>query len=258
MRHSDYGYTINGTLGPILQFRRGDADPKPLPRNKNVNSTSFSTNFARVVALFENFATRVPGWHDYTTVMRNADTLLLSTSGPVTTTSLSVALGTRFLLELTQQNSCWSEYQALPRDDPMIAVLVSVFSIIASDTEQVIRIMRTSLRQIDRGTMDDGLLQENLQIWRRFITDIREVLPTTLESLHTVSHFLDHWEGSDSTYLTQRLKSLERDVGDTISLAINTQQTLSTNISIIDSKKGIAEAEAVTRLTELAVSTLFN
>jgi hypothetical protein len=140
---------------------------------------------------------------------------------------------------------------------PIVTIL---FRIMESDTLNILQLVRTNLREIDHGTMNDMLLQQNLQAWRNLITNVREILPEIRDSLHSLFSFTKNPYGPQSPYmedpfgLSDQLREMEQKISDTVNLAVETQKALSTNISIIDSKRGIAEAEAVTRLTELAVS----
>jgi hypothetical protein len=137
-----------------------------------------------------------------------------------------------------------------------------LFDIIESDTLQILQFIRTKLREIDHGTMNDILLQQNLQAWRYLITNIRDVLPKIRESLCSFLSYTRDLYGFQSSQprhtsqLSSRLIVLEVNIANTLTLAAETQKGLFTNISIIDSKRGIAEAEAVTKLTELAVRNL--
>lgn len=208
--------------------------------------------FTRVIPMFGQSATRVAEWYDYKSVFQNSSGLLRSIAGRVNSTSKTIAHGMSVLSQSKRQDTSQSSQSNSSHESLVVDVL---FSIMASDTEQVLRSMRTNLAHIERGTMDDALLQENLQIWRKTILEFREVLPKILYSLRAFFSFTERREETDVAKIYHHMKTLEEDVKHTLDLAVYTQRALSINISIIDSKKGIAEAEAVTRLTELAVST---
>lgn len=129
----------------------------------------------------------------------------------------------------------------------------ALFTVMYNDTLKLLHFVRKSLREIDQGTLDDSLLQERLTHWRLLISQTGYLLPELLKSLSSLVSFVTARDDREQS-MGLRLSRLDDDITDAVALLRETYKTLLTNISIIDSKRGIAEAEAVTRITELAVN----
>lgn len=159
-------------------------------------------------------------------------------------------------LELATESTERSLDQWLTAEAPRhtrAPIMEAIFRIANNDIVKLLQIIRKTLREIDRDTLDDALLQDRLTHWRLVMNKCRYLLADMQMSISDFFSFNLFLSEGDREMLSRR-KKLEQDINEALTLLGDTYKTLLTNISIIDSKRGIAEAEAVTRLTELAVS----
>ena len=135
--------------------------------------------------------------------------------------------------------------------------LGSLFAIAQRDTLNVLRLMDLALREIGQHILDDTLIQQRLIHWRHLLERFDTELLQLEHSLRRFAKFIETLklpntsDGANSG--TAHL--LEDCVAQMSTLGQRTKQSytsLMANMSIVESKRGIAEAESVTKLTELA------
>lgn len=137
-----------------------------------------------------------------------------------------------------------------------------LFEIVHNDTMNTLRHMEFSLREIGQHILDDSLIQQRLVRWRhlleRFGTELRQLE----DSLRRFAVFINA-SGYPQTVKTESPEGhstpIERLLKESVSqitfvrqLTTRSHKSLMANMSIVESKRGIAEAESVTKLTELA------
>lgn len=251
-RAQNLAFSIKGNLSPLMPFLKGS---RPIDRSLDPGGPGRGrTKYIRDRIFYHQDSLRLPGFLSYKQLMRGPDVQFWNLLDSVTSTGGEILLN---IQSFGPFGSAGVQAQTLSHNSQLIQFL---FSIMESDTLQVLRLIRESLHKIDNGTMDDVLLQQNLHSWRALISKMRAVIPDLRDSLRGFLSFTDGHlvplpnQLLVSSALTRRLDKLDLELSSVLTLAIDTQRALSTNISIIDSKRGIAEAEAVTRLTELAVS----
>ena len=137
-----------------------------------------------------------------------------------------------------------------------------LFAIIQNDTMNTLRHMDIALQDIGQLILDDTLIQQRLLHWRLLLERFETELQQLEVSLRGFANFIDIYRvprGSDNEQLDERTPSveklLEQGVSQIRSLRQRTNRShksLMANMSIVESKRGIAEAESVTKLTELA------
>ena len=127
-----------------------------------------------------------------------------------------------------------------------------------------LRHMDLALQDIGQLILDDTLIQQRLLRWRLLLERFTTELQQLEVSLRRFASFIDtsgSSYGSKNEYPDRRTstpsveKLLEESVSQIKSLYLRTNRShksLIANISIVESKRGIAEAESVTKLTELA------
>ncbi len=254
-RHKNFAFSIEGSLSPVTQARKGDArkgDALPTRMAETPSTTLYNTNFTRRSLFFNQIRPRIPVRSNYKSLMMGYDI----GAQFIYPTCNDIFVSLNFMNRPQWVNN---GHLIFSHNSPITMVL---FQIMESDTLQILQLIRSNLREIDHGTMDDILLQQNLQAWRNLITNVRDILPEIRDSFRSFLSFTRDPYGfrypqlQEASQLSNSLKELELNISDTLSLAVETQKSLFTNISIVDSKRGIAESEAVTRLTELAVRGL--
>jgi hypothetical protein len=130
--------------------------------------------------------------------------------------------------------------------------------IIQRDSLEALRLMDGVLNKIGHEILDDTMLQEKLLPWRHLILQFDRELRQLGESLGRFTTFINSGEtnGLDSTDNIAGVDQQLQNVLDKLStLQKRTSvayKSLMSNMSIFESKRGIAEAESVAKLTELA------
>ena len=140
--------------------------------------------------------------------------------------------------------------------------LECLFKIVQNDTANTLWHMDLALQQIGRHILDETLIQQRLVHWRLVLERFGNELQQLEESLRRFAEFIsgsgtsyDHNHNGHDRHNSQVEKLLESNVSQIKSLRQRTTRSyksLMANMSIVESKRGIAEAESVTKLTELA------
>jgi hypothetical protein len=238
-RDREYGFSIGGDTSRPSTVEKGSGPSQYLSDSQRV--------YRRTMAIFQGIIPRRCTFFTYSNLMQPPNIRLLEE-----TLGCNNSMGYD-LWECIKQ-------KGLGANEPLEYV-EDLFTIIYNDTQKLLRLIRAALREIDEGTLDDALLQAHLTHWRVLISHVQHELPDTLKSISGFvsfckeMHVLYGVTGSqEKDSIDIRLECLQHDVNDVLRQGADTYKSLLTNISIIDSKRGIAEAEAVTKLTELAVS----
>lgn len=126
----------------------------------------------------------------------------------------------------------------------------AIMKILESDTICLLEVITGTLVQVTEGTMDENLLQKRLSLWREVMTSYLIELPNIQSTLKDFGKFLKSCETAGDSY--PKIDTLKQRIGETIQQTEKVYAALRTEISIIESKRGIAEAESVSKLTELA------
>ncbi|KAL8771555.1 MAG: hypothetical protein Q9209_002997 [Squamulea sp. 1 TL-2023] len=143
--------------------------------------------------------------------------------------------------------------------------------IIIRDTQKLLQSINNTLNKMDLAMLDDVLVQIQIDKWRklllRFETELRD-----LESCAPdFADFILGREEGDSTLRTTKqqiikvsaltqgpsecqllLGQLLKDIASAQRRTANSHRSLMTAMSLVESKRGISQAESVTKLTELA------
>ena len=140
-------------------------------------------------------------------------------------------------------------------DSPMSCL----FSMILDDTNDLLDSMNSALTRLASEVLDDTKIQDNIVDWRRslqrFERELME-LQTSLKSIeayHTrmlVSGVYGKIKENGST--KGKLQQCLEEISVLRERSRKASKSIMTSISIVESKRGIAEAEIVTKLTELA------
>lgn len=137
-----------------------------------------------------------------------------------------------------------------------------LFAIVQNDTVNTIRHMELALQEIGQHILDDTLIQQRLVHWRLLLERFGNELQLLEDSLRRFADFINasepsrkNSEHSQDKHNPQVEKLLEESISQIYSLRQRTtrsHKSLMANMSIVESKRGITEAESVTKLTELA------
>ena len=135
-----------------------------------------------------------------------------------------------------------------------------LFIIVKGDCWEVLNLIESALSDIGHKMLDDSMLYGNLRHWRYLIERSGMELHRLSDSLTQFAGSLPistpvTWGIDDSCVpLSQSvsLSDLMTRISKLEKLTIKTHKSLMANVSIMESKRGIAESENITKITELS------
>lgn len=149
----------------------------------------------------------------------------------------------------------WSTYLTADstNDDDIDAqqrIGAGLLHIVLRDTQGLAYYMTTALQEISRDSLDDHIMQQRLYHWRATIQRFQLELPRIKSSVEEyLSLFNDSKLPESSATMYRRTLRM---IDDCITQTDKTYSALRADMSILESKRGIAQAESVGKLTELA------
>jgi len=171
--------------------------------------------------------------------------------------SNEMATATSTRTTLTQALRSDTEHHAARRLKPMTVL----FMIVQNDTMHIPNLMDSTLTEIGNNISEDSLVQRNVDRWRRLLNRYEADLRHMEGSLHA---FAESLRSIANAYLTSTVAEIEHSTVRKL-LAQLDQRILSvrrrtesadkwllTTMSLVESKRSIAEAENITKLTEMA------
>lgn len=155
----------------------------------------------------------------------------------------------------------WSKMPSthLHRPDPRHALL----RFLQVDLTRHIENIQSTLVMIEHESIVEHILKESLYQWREWIKQVRINIPQTRLHLQDFAHTLYRDTTSYDERGYRHQKSLPQEVDRLVHIMIaklqaiedkceKTESTLRAEVSLLDSRRSIAEAESVSKLTELA------
>lgn len=134
-----------------------------------------------------------------------------------------------------------------------------LFRIIHDDCHNLTDVIRDSLHCIRQDMLDEDVMQQRVTYWRKLLHRFNSSLADVDQQLRSLIHFQNDKElfylgGNQRTELPS--ERLARDTSQTLRNSLNlverSSTALLTEMQIVDSRRSIAEAESVSKLTELA------
>lgn len=137
------------------------------------------------------------------------------------------------------------------QNDPFRALLLAIYD----DSESLIDVIRASLERIREDTLDEDLVQMRIAFWRALLHRFSSNLGELDKSLRSFVQFLN-----DSEMITSRAMLPSEKIVEATHVALHscmdlidkTSHSLFAELQVIHTRKSIAEAESVAKLTELA------
>ncbi|KAF2714789.1 hypothetical protein K504DRAFT_10796 [Pleomassaria siparia CBS 279.74] len=125
---------------------------------------------------------------------------------------------------------------------------------IHDDTLSLVGIIRVTLRRIREGTLDEDLMQRRILFWRTLLYRLSFSLAELDGQLREFKQFSsDSTFGSRSELPSEKLaKDTQQALRSCMDLIDKSSDSLRAEMQIVDSRRSIAEAESVSKLTELA------
>ncbi|KAJ5152925.1 Mg2+ transporter protein CorA-like/Zinc transport protein ZntB [Penicillium canariense] len=166
-----------------------------------------------------------------------------------------------FSTSLTRTKSTRDEFcDALEPDTGHISLAFPLLQIICRDTFALLKQLRHILDEMDVEIMDDARMEDRLVLWRQIISRAQRELPEFTTSITPFVSFMAridpdgaYGEGSEHGPDGKLdLKTLLEDIERMTERLRVTSASLTSNMALLDSRRSIDEAHAVTRLTELA------
>ncbi|KAI8933153.1 hypothetical protein NX059_009794 [Plenodomus lindquistii] len=134
-----------------------------------------------------------------------------------------------------------------------------LFRVIHDDTQSLAGLIRVTSQHIREGTMDEDLMQKRVMDWRRLLHRLNVSLGDIDQRLRTFATFSRDFEEQSLAFHqglnmpSEKFASDTRDiVRDCINLLDRSANSLLAEMQIVDSRRSIAEAKSVAKLTELA------
>lgn len=135
-------------------------------------------------------------------------------------------------------------------EEKLIGIFEALLTVVETDTETLLDIIMTELDSITRKIMNEALLQEELSSWRDSMSRFTLELEGMCRSLDGFHEFLVDYGASNEA--KSKLEHIRSRVKKTLAHVVSSYATMRAEISILDSRRSIAEAESVGKLTELA------
>ncbi|KAL8859001.1 MAG: hypothetical protein Q9178_004482 [Gyalolechia marmorata] len=133
------------------------------------------------------------------------------------------------------------------------APLGYLLMIILQDTLTVLRSMDLTLTEMNDSMLDEKLLQSNIDLWRRDLNRVESELRHLETSIPEFAQYIaESAPGKGTTNRTRLLSQCRLHIAKNQERGRTTYGSLMTAMSLVESKRGISEAESVTKLTELA------
>lgn len=140
-----------------------------------------------------------------------------------------------------------------------LAPIDLLFTIIHGDTSNVLKSIGLILTDIRRQALDDIVIQNKLLHWRSLLDLIETELQALHESVQSYASFILqrkqstlHYSDTEPSTVNILVNNSLAEISSLRERTAEAYKSLMASISIVESKRGIAEAESVTKLTELA------
>jgi hypothetical protein len=134
-------------------------------------------------------------------------------------------------------------------DETDMAVLIELLSIIQYDTLEFIQEIRRLLFEIDHNSTNDTLLQQRLTYWRGLLNRLGEHLETLKQDVRSFTTFLYTIGHRDE--LIEFETKLTVEISNIVVQITQRQQALRADMGLLESKRAIAQANSIGKLTEL-------
>jgi hypothetical protein len=167
------------------------------------------------------------------------------------------------LLETKSTLTSFNDYLDIGGDEQeaQFGILSPLFGIIRKDLLGFVKLLHKILDSINSEILDDTKMEDRLTIWRQIITRAELELPEIRASLVEFFMFLPQpgiinpapkAKSEESFVNNEEFQECLTEVDRTLERLQTVSRSLTSNMALLDSRRSIAEAQNVTRLTELA------
>lgn len=133
--------------------------------------------------------------------------------------------------------------------------LRALFRAIHDDTHSLVDVIRTSLQRIREGTLYEDLMQKRVTFWRGLLHRLSYNMAELDQNLRAFMQFVHEPDAKarDFEFPSEKLVNETRQTLKDCEILIDrSSHSLLAEMQIVDSRRSIAEAESVSKLTELA------
>ncbi|KAJ5663110.1 Mg2+ transporter protein CorA-like/Zinc transport protein ZntB [Penicillium longicatenatum] len=150
--------------------------------------------------------------------------------------------------------------EAFERTGAPVGLLEPLLEIIRRDTSTLLQHLGQILDEVEVDILDDTKMEDRLALWRQIIHRAQRELPELKNSLDPLHKFgltvtpqtVSTEAPSELANSIQEYEKLPDDIDQMIERLRVTSASLTSNMGLLESRRSIDEAHAVTRLTELA------
>ena len=162
--------------------------------------------------------------------------------------------------ELTETRSTRQEFSEMMDSQGIeVSLLDMLFGIIRKDTSTLLRVLGQILSDMDTDLLDDTKMEDRLALWRQLIKKAEKELTDikTSTKCFLVYFGITHLPDTPSITLDDEniissVSDLFQEIDEMLDRLRRGSAALTSNMGLLDSRRSIDEAHAVTRLTELA------
>ncbi|PKY02726.1 hypothetical protein P168DRAFT_305978 [Aspergillus campestris IBT 28561] len=162
--------------------------------------------------------------------------------------------------ELTETRSTRQEFaEIMDRQGMEASLLDMLFGIIRKDTSTLLQVLGQILSDMDNDLLDDTKMEDRLALWRQLIKraekELTELKTSTKSFLFYfgITHIPDTPSITvDDDDISSGVSDLFQEIDKMLERLRRGSTALTSNMGLLDSRRSIDEAHAVTRLTELA------
>ncbi|OBT55571.1 hypothetical protein VE04_05232 [Pseudogymnoascus sp. 24MN13] len=154
----------------------------------------------------------------------------------------------------TKDEFCqWLDSMPDPRGgDHHFALITPLYHIIQQDSTNLLSHLHKTLDEINVDMLSDEKMEDRVVMWRQIIARAQLELPQLKRSIATFFTFTQLLDVGGGFDVQNQFKELSTEIDDMIRRLQIASSSLTSNMALLDSRRSIAEAQAVTKLTELA------
>ncbi|KAB8263102.1 hypothetical protein BDV32DRAFT_136167 [Aspergillus pseudonomiae] len=141
-----------------------------------------------------------------------------------------------------------------------VSLVDTLFEIIRQDTLTLLRVLNEILSDMEIDILDDTKMEDRLALWRQLISKAERELSDLITSTRSFLAFFDITHPANtslavadgSSDIIRSVSDLFDQINQILTRLRRASSSLTSNMGLLDSRRSIDEAHAVTRLTELA------
>lgn len=155
--------------------------------------------------------------------------------------------------DLNETRSTRAELRHIINGQSTVSVVDALFELIRHDTMTLLQVLQPLLEEMETDVLDDTKMEDRLPLWRQLIGQAQKELPEIKSSTRSVLVFFNIDLDTDSDQdIKKDVSDLFQEIDRMLTRLQRASNSLTSNMGLLESRRSIDEAHAVTRLTELA------